>query len=294
MSRFICILGFVVAITAVAQQPESSVPLATPIYRTPVEVETKYGHIIFNGIKLWDFLGSKIIPVFMAEVDNQTGTEWHVPVFQLTFHCPGEASVRNYKAVLGTVKVGRSSAVDWIPGFPRGDDPCNVEAVSMTLVEGDNDLDRSARLEQANRELEAAKLADKQRQGDEERAEAAAEQRRSAARKAAEAKALAKQKAEQRAREAYLAQFPTLENGAEAIFIGSDRKCSEQFVQAMSMDGIEKRKRIADLVSYGCGFVDSRGVHVKRVRNEGAYCQVSPIEGKHQTESGWVPCSWVR
>ena len=54
---------------------------------------------------------------------------------------------------------------------------------------------------------------------------------------------------------AYLAKLPMIVSGGESIFLGSDRKCAEQFQQALAMDGLEKRKRLADLISHGCGFI---------------------------------------
>lgn len=103
----------------------------------------------------------------------------------------------------------------------------------------------------------------------------------------------AEQKAEQE-RQAAINRLPTLESGFPGIFVASDRKCSEQFVQALSMEGLEKRKRLADLVSYGCGFIEDRGVHATRVQTEGSYCLVKLASGKHPNQVGWVPCSWVK
>lgn len=93
---------------------------------------------------------------------------------------------------------------------------------------------------------------------------------------------------------AYLRSLPTVSNGNVAIFLGADRKCSEQFVQALSMDGLEKRKKMADLVTFGCGYLADAGVHVKRLETESTYCRVAPAEGKQEGKPGWVPCSWVK
>jgi hypothetical protein len=96
------------------------------------------------------------------------------------------------------------------------------------------------------------------------------------------------------ARAAYLGSLPIINNGNAAIFIGSDRKCSEQFVQAISMDGLEKRKKMAELVTFGCGYLVDAGIHVKRIAADATYCRVEPAEGKQAGKSGWVPCSWVK
>ena len=99
---------------------------------------------------------------------------------------------------------------------------------------------------------------------------------------------------ERAARAAYLRSLPTVNNGNVAIFFGADRKCSEQFVQALSMDGLEKRKKMADLVTFGCGYLADAGVHVKRLAADASYCQVAPAEGKQVGKPGWVPCSWLK
>ena len=96
------------------------------------------------------------------------------------------------------------------------------------------------------------------------------------------------------AQAAYLRRLPTVTNGNVAIFLGADRKCSEQFVQALSTDGLEKRKKIADLVAYGCGYLTDAGIHVKRLEVDSTYCRVAPAEGKQVGKPGWVPCNWVK
>jgi hypothetical protein len=107
-------------------------------------------------------------------------------------------------------------------------------------------------------------------------------------------KELADKKAAADARLAYLAKFPILQNGSPVAFIGSDRKCSAQFVEAAAMEGLEKRKRIADLIVYGCGFTVDTGTHVSVTQKDGAYALVKVIEGGHDGKSGWVPISWLK
>jgi len=109
--------------------------------------------------------------------------------------------------------------------------------------------------------------------------------------RATRAAAAAKDRA---AQDAALRSLPTVNNGNVAIFLGADRKCSEQFVQAMSLEGLEKRKKMAELVTFGCGYLADAGVHVKRLETQSTYCRVAPAEGKQQGKPGWVPCSWVK
>jgi hypothetical protein len=93
---------------------------------------------------------------------------------------------------------------------------------------------------------------------------------------------------------AHLAQSPTLSSGFEEVFVGSDRKCAQQFMEALSIEGLEKRKRIADLVSYGCGFTVPAGTHVKLSQNSGQFVQVSVVEGRYSGKFGWVPSAWMK
>ena len=204
----------------------------------------------------------------------------------------GDIRAETYVATLGTLKTGRAVVRDRVARTNGA--PCNPDVISIALTGGSSDTEQRAAIDQQKREKDAAEAKAKQQVEEQERKDAEDERHRVAVQRSAVARARAKEEADEKARAAYLAKFPILQNGAEVIFIGSDRKCSEQFVQAMGMDGLEKRKRLAELVSYGCGFTDPRGLHVRRVQGDGAYCQIAMIEGKHQSESGWVPCSWVR
>jgi hypothetical protein len=97
------------------------------------------------------------------------------------------------------------------------------------------------------------------------------------------------------ARIAAIAKLPMLDSGMSAAFVGSDRKCSEEFQQALAMEGVEKRKRIAELVSYHCGFiVGEPRAHVLRLNEDRGFCEVRLASGKHAGESGWSPCAWIR
>jgi hypothetical protein len=95
--------------------------------------------------------------------------------------------------------------------------------------------------------------------------------------------------------EAALAKLPTLDSRAAVVFLGTDRKCAVQFREAVdSMDGLEKRKRMADLVSYGCGFITGGPVHVKVGGFDANYVLVELAEGTQQGKRGWVPIEWIR
>lgn len=129
-----------------------------------------------------------------------------------------------------------------------------------------------------------------------QRAEEAAEEKRRRAEEAAKANAAKKKAADDAAHEsARLAKFPVLHSGLRSAFLGADKKCAEQFQQALAMDGLEKRKRITDLVSYNCGVVVDDAVHVALLGAPvGGYRLVSVEEGRDRFTHGWVPESWLK
>ena len=85
-----------------------------------------------------------------------------------------------------------------------------------------------------------------------------------------------------------------LNSGIPMAFLGSDRKCATQFQEALAMEGLEKRKRIAELVSFQCGVLVDNSVHVAPGQREGNLMVVTVGEGKYERKSGWVPVAWVK
>jgi hypothetical protein len=98
------------------------------------------------------------------------------------------------------------------------------------------------------------------------------------------------------------AQLVKLNSGSPGVFLAADRKCAEEFQQALSMDGLDRRKRMADLVLYKCGFIVDTGVHLAPLSVEAlntlhekpaGYIQVTVADGESAGKSGWVPAKWV-
>jgi hypothetical protein len=112
--------------------------------------------------------------------------------------------------------------------------------------------------------------------------------------RAAEKKALKREADAAAVRAAYLAKLPLVRSGTPIAFIASDRRCAEQFQEAVTMEGLEKRKRLADLVAYGCGFIVDSPVHADLVQKQGGFALVKLANGNYAGKSGWVPASWVR
>jgi len=264
----------------------------------PIIVDTKYGQLVFSNVTLWQsgvVPKGALLPWFSASIQNLTGTSWHVTEFDVVFRCPGSQEDARYRIIVPTIELGANSLVfkETSPQVVRMV-PCDPQTIALSMVGGWSDREREDR-DRLNREqLDAAMEAERQAREQAARDEAEAERKSVAAQRAAEQKARAKRNAEEKAEREYLARFPILNSGASTIFVGSDRKCSEQFVQALSMEGLEKRKRLAELVSYGCGFIEDSNVHAMRLQAEGSYCQVRLVNGKHLNEMGWVPCSWVK
>jgi hypothetical protein len=96
------------------------------------------------------------------------------------------------------------------------------------------------------------------------------------------------------ARAALLAKLPLLVSGTAFAFLGSDRKCAQQFQEALGMEGFEKRKRITDLVSYGCGVLVDAPVRASVGRRDGLFVVATVADGKFEGKSGWVPTGWLK
>jgi hypothetical protein len=135
---------------------------------------------------------------------------------------------------------------------------------------------------------------------DEKRAVAAAaaaekERRARAAKKAADLDAALEKS--RRDREAWIAGTPVVNSGSEKTFVAADEKCAHDFGDAIRDGGLKGRKELADLISYGCGFVENSGFHAVQVGEpRGLYCRidmVDPLTGTPRND-GWVQCDWIK
>lgn len=90
-----------------------------------------------------------------------------------------------------------------------------------------------------------------------------------------------------------LSKLPLLNSGSPVAFLGADRKCAQQFQDALGMEGLEKRKRLADLVSYGCGSLVDSPVRVAAGQRVGDFLVVTVADGKYLGKSGWVLAAWL-
>lgn len=88
---------------------------------------------------------------------------------------------------------------------------------------------------------------------------------------------------------ARLAQSP-----AAVGFLGSDSKCAQDFRDALTLGGLEQRKRLAELLQYRCGIVFDSPVHVVPAETVGDFISVLIIEGSSSGKSGWIPVAWLK
>ncbi len=91
-----------------------------------------------------------------------------------------------------------------------------------------------------------------------------------------------------------LAGAPKLDSGTAPVLLGADKKCLDQAIEASKMEGLEKRKKTAELVAYGCVFTVDRLTPVGVEGAEGRYSRVTPIDGPQAGHTGWVLSSWIR
>jgi hypothetical protein len=93
---------------------------------------------------------------------------------------------------------------------------------------------------------------------------------------AAEKKKLAEQKtdadAKARAHREYLTSLPHLSGATDKVPVAVDAGCLADMRKARSLEGLERRKKIAELLAYGCIFMAPSGTHVRATkRADGSY-----------------------
>ncbi|MEP6960953.1 MAG: hypothetical protein ABI995_02685, partial [Acidobacteriota bacterium] len=93
---------------------------------------------------------------------------------------------------------------------------------------------------------------------------------------------------------ALLATLPTIFNTMTAVFVAADIKCHQDYLAAVALGGLEQRKRLVDLVTYGCGFIADESAHVAVIGQQGTYSRVSIVNGQNSGKTGWVPSAWIK
>ncbi|HLV96325.1 MAG TPA: hypothetical protein VKS44_14130, partial [Candidatus Acidoferrales bacterium] len=119
----------------------------------------------------------------------------------------------------------------------------------------------------------------------------AEQQRQAAAAQAASERHAALARAEARRRE--LAQYPKLVYGSQRVPVAADEKCLKETVDAINEGGLEGRKKIPELLEYGCLFTVKSNTPVRLVKRASNNSFVTVMDGAHQGKSGWVLSEWV-
>ena len=231
-------------------------------------VDTKYGRLTIENVRI---ISRGPSCELRANVSNLAPVAWSGLAFEILVD--GRDDKGDAVTITGTAEADRLSrdAAGFVSGrcthraigdFGNGLNPQKFEALRV----------RAKFLSGASNPADAAAFDVAQKQG-------AASQKRAAEVSSARATALAK--------------FPILNSGTPSAFIGSDRKCAAQFQEALGMEGLEKRKRIADLVSYGCGFLADNPVRVSPGQRDGAFVFVTMMDGKQVSKNGWAPTGWL-
>lgn len=226
------------------------------------KVKTAYGPITLSHMRVLRSQSSQIPCGFAMNIENTTGVGWDSMEFLAKVSGTDVSEVPWSMEFPVTVqKVGGDSMQAAFSGCNGSFSYATVDKFSISLVRGTPVASEVA----AFQRTESGRVAERKR--------------------ASEAAA---------ARASSLAKLPTLISGTSVAFMGADRKCAMQFQDALRMDGLEKRKRLADLVSFGCGFLADVPMKVQVVQKEGDYVLVNLADGKQNGKSGWVPVSWVK
>jgi hypothetical protein len=83
--------------------------------------------------------------------------------------------------------------------------------------------------------------------------------------------------------------LPMVSSGAKQTFVASDKKCAAQFQEAAGIEGIEGKKKLAEIILL-CGYMVDSGTKIESYQMEGEYGFVSVFESDIK---GWVPRKWI-
>ena len=242
----------------------------------PIELDIPYadgGFHVVGTLCRYESATNEMVPELRGTIVGKK-TSWNEVRFAVTLrHGKTEKGI-----ILNLSKIPKENAVPCTLRMVRHWDDfpgCVVDDVEFKLIKGTSALEEH-------------------RNAAAERARAKATQARAAARAADERARGNAAEARVAARAAELAKLPLLSSGGTTAFVGADRKCAQQFQEALALDGLEKRKRIADLVTYGCGFIAHSPIRVTTTPQLGEYVLITIADGNQAGRSGWVPVLWVK
>lgn len=202
----------------------------------------------------------RMVPEFSGTIVNVTSTAWPSARFTVNVDEPQVSFPIEFK----NLAIGKTAFTKSVSQFILGLRDCaNTENISIDFSAGES--------QQA---LEAAK----------------ANARAASARKIAQDNHRAAILAE----EQRLSRLPTVGRDTAPVFVGSDKKCTSEFIAAEKMEGLEKRKKIADLLAYGCGFIANPGAHVTPEHRVEDFVFITIENGPQIQKHGWIHSSWLK
>lgn len=95
-------------------------------------------------------------------------------------------------------------------------------------------------------------------------------------------------------RQAQLAKLPRLRFSGPNGLLAADRKCLEETLAALHMEGLEARKRTQDLIAYGCIEPIDGDLPVRVVEREPNAVRVLIMDGDEEGKEGWVSPQWLK
>lgn len=249
--------------------------LAAPLHAQAdsAVVAFEHGRFVFTDLK--PYFHSPILKRsyegIVGTVHNETNSPWEVARFVFTARAKrpnGDPVEIRRTETIGVIPHGK--AINFYEGFHR----MVPMAEDVSVEEWTVHFEGGRRVPTP----EAAAAEERKRIEDEERA----------ARSAA-IQSTRKAQVAEGARKARLAKLASIRQGP--VIIASDRKCHQQFEAALSMDGLDKRKRIAELIAYSCGWIVTGPAHVYSQGQVADLTKVSIAEGAHLGRQGLVRTS---
>lgn len=243
---------------------------AQEIVESPV-AETEVGRLVFSNLNFKQAAaapGRPPIMIFGGSIENQTGARWSAVLLRFTFggdQGNGGAALDVRELVIWDDKPTPFSEVVLPSEMPGKLSPVTVE-----LIEG-------------KRTRTPAELAETEKQ----------KQQTEAKKRALSAKRSAERKAEAEKHRAFLAKLPKLNRNGVAAPVASDLGCLRDAEAVLGEEGLEARKKLSELISYGCIFVPPVLTPVVRLGSEGNAVWIKIADGDYEGRVGWVRKSWL-
>lgn len=93
----------------------------------------------------------------------------------------------------------------------------------------------------------------------------------------------------------YLQTLPKLEGPFQSLLVSSDLKCATEYKSAVEEGGLTGRKRVQEMLVFGCGKAVPGGTRVRVLKAASEYVNVEVAEGgvELQKVKGWIHRDFV-